>query len=390
MGAIAARAAGQLPYADFFRALAIFYVFLSHAGDLASEPHFAHHVPFSDAVTLFDGVAMLFCLSGFLLSAPMLRAYLDAPADLPPVRPYLLARFLRIYPLYVAAVIAIAAFLAISGKPPSPADLVLHLAMLQNFSVHTIQSLSGPLWTMPLDVQFYLVLPLAFALLARVFRDRDLTGRVVGLWAGLAAVVVLSVAYRFAVVWHWAPVGLDRQLFIVDQFPGMAALFALGIGARLVTMLIDRGELHWRPNALLLLGVAAVFRVLQYVAHNSWLHVAASSAHKAALFASVDEVLGGCGCACLLVAANYAGSGWFGRIVASPIVAFAAALSYGFYLFHYTVIGAVHDRFAGAGLRAVAELIAVSLVILVPLCALTYYGVEKYFLDRKARLKRVR
>jgi len=273
-------------------------------------------------------------------------------------------------------------------------DVALHLAMLQNFSPNTIQSLSGPLWTMPLDAQFYLVLPLGFAVAARCLRDREQHVRIAALVGALGVLIFLSVAYRFVAVWHWSPVGLDDQLFIVDQFPGMAGLFALGIAARLATMLVERGIWKIPPGAttaFALVAAAIAFRGAQYGAHAAWLHLVSGSGHmKPAAFAAFDEVLGGFGCACLLIAANFAPTGWFGRLVSSPAVAFAASISYGIYLFHYTVITSLRERLHGDGLATMIVLTAVGLVILVPLCSVTYFAIEKVFLERKARLKRLR
>jgi len=204
--------------------------------------------------------------------------------------------------------------------------------------------------------------------------------------------VVLSIGYRFAVVWHWAPVGLDDQLFIVDQFPGMTCLFALGIAARFVVTLIDRGTIALRPTtgtALGMVGAAIACRLLQYGAHAAWLHVTPHGGHlRPAFFAAFDEAIGGLGCAFLLVAANYARTGWFGRLVASPAVAFAAAISYAIYLFHYTVLAGVSERIHGAGRGALLGLVALGLAILVPLCYAAHHAIEKPFLERKARLRR--
>jgi peptidoglycan/LPS O-acetylase OafA/YrhL len=384
----------QLPYADFFRALAIFYVFLGHADGIIAGPVLVHHFALVDGVSLFDGVAMLFCLSGFLLSAPLLRAYLDTPHTLPLVRPYLYARFLRIYPLYAAAVVAISIALAVEGRTPTAGDIAMHLALLQNFSTATVQSLSGPLWTMPLDAQFYLLLPIGFALVARALGDRDLRSRIRALYAILAVIVAASIAYRFGVVWHFAPVAFERKLVIVDAFPGMAALFALGIAARFTTMLIERGLLPLRitpRSAIGLLLAALLARTVQFGAHEEWLRLAAGANHlRPAFFASFDEAAGGLGCACLLVAASEWRTGWFGRFIASPFVAFAAAISYAFYLLHLTVLNALGASLGGLRHGGFLALIAGGLLILVPVCFAAHHAIEQPFLERKARLRRER
>jgi peptidoglycan/LPS O-acetylase OafA/YrhL len=386
------QATGQLHYADFFRALAIFYVFFGHSVTLAFTPAFLHRVMVGDAVDLFDGVAMLFCLSGFLLSSSYLRAYLDDPSNFPLVRTYFWARFLRIYPLYAAAVVAITIYLFAIGGHPTSRDVWAHLFMLQNFSPATIQSLSGPLWTMPLDAQFYLVLPLGFFLLSRAKGSATQGHRINTLFGMLAILIVASCAYRFIAVQYWNPIGLDDQLYIVDQFPGMMGLFMLGIGARLFVTLIERGILRFTFDArtiTMLLAGAVAFRVGQFLAHRSWLHFAATGGHlKAPLFASVDEILAGCGCVLLLVAASGTPTSWFGRFVAARWVAYAAAISYSFYLFHLTILTSIAAHLSGDGYKHFALLVGASLIILIPICFIAHAFVEKPFLERKARLRR--
>jgi peptidoglycan/LPS O-acetylase OafA/YrhL len=386
-------APSQLHYADFFRALAIFIVFLGHIATFACEPALFHGIRLTEALSLFDGVAMLFCLSGFLLSAPFLRAYLDPRGPFPLVPAYLYARFLRIVPLYLASVVAIALYLRVAGPQPGAGDIVTHLLLLHDLQTPTIQSLSSPLWTMPLDVTFYFCLPLVFIAMSRMLANASQTARVRALFALLGIVAIASALFRFYSISHVRWPDGNIELLVRDQFPGMMSLFAIGVGARLIVMLrAGRPLAASAPAAVALgiIGLAVVFRGGQLLSHLEWVHLLSGGHSKsAALVGSLEYLIAGAGCALLLVLADTIRSGWFARFAASRIVVFAAAISYALYLLHFTVLTSISDRLGWNGYRGEFVIFAIGLAILVPVCALAHYGIEKPFLDRKARLKRV-
>ncbi len=75
------------------------------------------HVDLARAITYLStiGVACLFVLSGFLLAPRFIEALLDGSRPKPDTRRFLLKRFLRIYPLYAAAVLVFTAYEEIYG-----------------------------------------------------------------------------------------------------------------------------------------------------------------------------------------------------------------------------------------------------------------------------------
>src|SRR5207247_5448003 len=104
-----------------------------------------------------------FVLSGFLLFQPWVRSALTGtPA--PRLGAYLLRRGARILPAYYLAVAgSIALLWAIKASPgvrfPATGDLWTFALFAQNFSDATLLKLDPPLWTLAVEVSYYLALP---------------------------------------------------------------------------------------------------------------------------------------------------------------------------------------------------------------------------------------
>jgi peptidoglycan/LPS O-acetylase OafA/YrhL len=135
------------------------------------------------------GVHLFFVLSGFLLVRPYAAAVLERRAR-PSTGRFLLRRAIRIFPAYWVALLLIVVlfrrdYLAAERLP----DLLLHVLMLHNWSDATIETINPPFWTMPIESQFYLALPLLALLLHAGLR----AGRRAGLVL-LIGVVALSPA----------------------------------------------------------------------------------------------------------------------------------------------------------------------------------------------------
>jgi peptidoglycan/LPS O-acetylase OafA/YrhL len=87
----------------------------------------------------FLAVIVFFILSGFVIgrATPAARGG-RAVAD------YLQRRFIRLYPIYLVALVA---SFVVAGKPLASGEFLLHAAFLQNAVVGTVAS-NGPLWSL--------------------------------------------------------------------------------------------------------------------------------------------------------------------------------------------------------------------------------------------------
>jgi peptidoglycan/LPS O-acetylase OafA/YrhL len=381
--------APYFPYSDGLRALAIFTVFLEHLS--IAGPVLFHHMGISAILDPFDGVSMLFVLSAFLLSGLFIKAYMSDTVGFPAIGAYGLARFLRIYPLYLVAILIIGGLELFNHDPITRWDLVSHLLFLQNASTETTQTISGPMWTMAVDVQFYFMLPILFAVLFSLTRRSDTAQRLRLLFYTLGVLCIASVAYRYFAVAHFRPTTLEGGIVYVRQLPGMLCVFTIGIAARAFTEIVrDNSRRTIASNAWPLIGLAIFLQPVSLFLHQARLHqILIGHFSLGAKLWAIEDVLSGSACALLLLTVSLSPNNAITRILSTRFFAFAAAISYAMYLFHLPVLQAVLRSEHKPSLSLFLRTGAISLAILVPVCFILNRAVEEPFLKLKSHLRRI-
>src|SRR4029453_12866775 len=158
-------------------------------------------------------VTLFFVLSGFLISTPFLAATRGRAR----VRlgSYVRRRVLRIYPLYVVAVLVATALTAKHAYEALP-----HLVFLTPFAslAPPLGIHSGVWWSLSTEAQFYALVPLV-AWLAAPVGARPTALAVAALWA-------LSLA---TIQRGWIPMTLESHVGWNLSLPGRAPAFAIGV-----------------------------------------------------------------------------------------------------------------------------------------------------------------
>ena len=113
------------------------------------------------------GVALFFILSGLLLSQPFWKAILYG-ADWPKTGTYVLRRLARILPAYYLALTVLVVLTGYWRYAEAWSDIALHYGFLFNYAEFAIFSINAPFWTLAVEVQFYVLLPLLFLALRRL------------------------------------------------------------------------------------------------------------------------------------------------------------------------------------------------------------------------------
>ena len=146
-----AKTATRLEFLDFLRCMAAFSVLLQHACEKIF-PSFAY---FSSHYFQFGvfGVTLFFLSSGFVIPVSLEKTH--------SLRKFWINRVFRLYPLYLASMIATLGIIAARGGVlPSVTDILANLTMLQKFLGQP--SILHLYWTLSLEMAFYIMVSLVF------------------------------------------------------------------------------------------------------------------------------------------------------------------------------------------------------------------------------------
>ncbi len=148
----------HLPGLDGLRAIAALAVFLSNMRHLVAMDGKLWVFDFHRFVESGIGVLFFFLLSGYLLTLGFWRDPLKwrpwkNPFD------YATQRASRLLPAYFVCLVALVAYRKHWQNSLEIEDTILHSLLLHNFAEFSFYGISEPLWTIPIQSQFYLLLP---------------------------------------------------------------------------------------------------------------------------------------------------------------------------------------------------------------------------------------
>src|SRR5579863_6922611 len=199
--------------------------------------------------TGFISVHLFFFLSGFVISYPFVRATVARTAE-PSWRDFAWRRFIKIVPSYLLS-IAIAYAIGYAQIQPNAStvpDLVTHLLFIHTWFPDRYGTIDGVLWTLAVEVEFYLIFPLIWW----CFKRQP--------WLTAAAMIAIAWAWR-AYMAQCCYVTLFEQW--EENVPGYLDIFAFGMIAAYV---FTRFGARWRASraryAAPLVAVAGVALLL--------------------------------------------------------------------------------------------------------------------------------
>lgn len=223
---------------DILRLFLAFSVCFAHLGEVSGVSAF---LPLANY--FYSGIAVdcFFVVSGFLI----FRSF-DRSSS---VLSYLNKRVRRIYPAYLTVVLVAAIFLPLLFSDTAVNILfsrewfrylfsnLAFLNFLQPdisgiFSNNPIQVINPPLWTIKIEVMFYLSVPLIFLLLKSKRQ-----------WLPLCCLYAASIAYSFWFLSMHASNGLEIYLKLEKQLPGQLSFFLSGGGLYLYYSFLKR---YWQ------------------------------------------------------------------------------------------------------------------------------------------------
>jgi peptidoglycan/LPS O-acetylase OafA/YrhL len=307
------------------------------------------------------GVNLFFILSGFLLFMPYARAMLFEQ-NWPSIRNFYIRRALRILPAYyVSLFLMILLFRPEFMQPKRLGDLFMFLILFMDSSPTAFKAINGPFWTLAVEWQFYLLLPLlAFGIALLVRRLRSPQGRLVLLALCLGAVMIWGIATRYIGVhltlhpsqtYHLPHTVIKWGLFFFYGVPtsGLHGKyledFAIGM---LISALYIFGQqagsnsifkrFFSRISPLLFLaGIACLMVMIAWKYTQRDLTSWPIFAHMQVLYMYIGEFNFGVGYG-LCVAAILFGANWLIRPFAWTPLRWIGLLSYGLYMWHLLLL----------------------------------------------------
>jgi peptidoglycan/LPS O-acetylase OafA/YrhL len=285
---------------DFLRSLAVLMVLFDH---LCRHYHHDRIGRIGVADIGIFGVLLFFVHTSLVLMYSMQLSGLTGSSL---VRNFYIRRFFRIYPLSILTVLAaVVLHLHADGRGlsfgarPGPLELVSNLLLIQNLTL--TPSVVGPLWTLPLEVQMYVLLPFLY-----LWRKRSFLS-LLGLWLGCAylghfqqtmpflawfslllyipnflpGIMAFTLRRRpIIAAWCWPPF-LFSIAIAYAAFPTrrMGGFLCLLLGASIPLF----KEMSWRPMKILSANIATYSYGI-YLGHSFCIWLALGVFHSWTLF----------------------------------------------------------------------------------------------------------
>lgn len=232
----------QEPNLDILRSVAVLAVFLAHGLQVSAGCKIGEHIVYGvETYALGNIGVLLFFVHTSLVLMQSLERTGTSLTGWPLIRHFYIRRAFRIYPLSLFVI-----FLCITlSIPPNALNVPYHwqgtgwllsnVLLVQN--INRVGDVSTPLWSLPYEVQMYLLLPMLFLLLRAGKSGARLTfiyiaSIALGMFqplfryfpcflAGVIAYRLLGIVRPFLPGWLWCPVLVGAVLaFVVIPHPG--------------------------------------------------------------------------------------------------------------------------------------------------------------------------
>ena len=362
---------------DGLRGLAALAVFGVHLNQNVQFDMFIGPV---DVATLLAngerGVSVFFTLSGLLLSVLFWQAKADNQ-KLPDLKKYTVRRLARILPAYYVALTLLLYMDGLWRVPGAGADIALHYTFLFNFAEFSIFSINPVFWTIAVEMQFYLLLPLIFLLIRKLSVRKGV-------------LLILTMAMAAYLLHFWLMRTVDAMVFwpsnpwliwlrpngavLYHSLAGQLPLFLLGLVAGYLYLRIrEKGiDLQKKFQWLCEIGVWGLFGGALVLILTGWEEFLQLPSGPYG-FPGVPLIL-----ALMILCIPF--SRHAKRLLDSPPLRWLGLISYSLYLFHVPCLNLVYRYLSGQGIDISVQwgvFGAVSLGLSLLVATISYLLIEK-------------
>lgn len=344
---------------DTLRGFAALSVFIFHFHTSFKD------LAFTGFLSLFGsaghvGLDIFFVLSGFLIFRSI---YLHGVN-----KQYFVRRFLRIAPIYYFSLAIVLLFIDHSYFFSSEGwrNILSHLLFLQSFSSQTYYGINPVLWSLSVELIFYLFLPIFFLI------SKKKTWRIL---FGILIMLLICYYFRVSITDHYPNWNPTQRIIYTENFIGRLDQFAFGMLASFFTLKLNSSKLLKTFSLLIL--IAGIIGLI----YGMRIFEEFSSAFRDTLYLQVFlHSLIGIATAFIIFGLSNSFK-IISKIIGNRIFAFFGLISYSFYIWHMLIIDQLRTLSPNESLFGQEFWIITAIVT--AFSALTYFMVEKSFLTKK-------
>ncbi|WP_020394954.1 acyltransferase family protein [Thiolinea disciformis] len=361
----------KLEQITFTRFIAALTVVFFHFGTLNQASPTTH--PFWGSVITAGPIAVsyFFALSGFIMAV----AYYGSTRSID-AKQYWVARFARIYPVYLVALLLVLAFAMLKKQSVGLSTIAFNVSMLQAWLPPYAMTLNTPGWSLSVEAFFYLCFPFLLALLHRQSRRQMLLIFSIVLWFSTQLLQIYLVQSSY----YTHPSAFHNFIFYHPLMHISTFLLGLLAGAYFCDGAFNRFQVVWNGVAILILLGLVIFALAYQAKLSAWLGftVHYENGLIAPLFLAIIILLG-------------LNTGWTQKVLNLPLLVLLGEASYSLYILQRPIYG-IYDRLIGQALLNSNLRFYLFLFILVGISIASFYLLESplrrfinrsYFLSKK-------
>ncbi len=273
------------------------------------------------------GVELFFFLSGFVLFFPYARSlFFGSPR--PTLGEYAYRRTIKIVPSYYLSLLLIVGLGPWLFFPASDElhQVLTHLLFVNNFESSGTVAINAVYWSLPIEVQFYVIFPLIVPVFARQP------------WVTTAVMCAIAIGYRF-----WSTgCCMTAHAFVRYQVPAFLDLFAMGMLGAYVFAQIRAKSPSWSHRSdwatvITLICATTMVVLLRNVFVPFAPQVESAANHPEYLFYLAVVIFG-------FALSTLFGVKWWRRFMRNRLFLYFAVISYNLYLYHLVLASSLVAR----------------------------------------------